>query len=192
MSRGSFNVAELLRQLGLKSARDLPVLETVQPVLPVGDASGLSPSLIAPIAWAGGEVAAVAGQYGAFQVSGRGAGGTWIRQFTTSAPGTSGLWRLNVSSTDPLAGGIATALPLLDMAANPVQSVVRKGTSATLLPAATTPSWNQIAATTFTMIDPVYLLPGSILTIEQATVNAVFYFSVIVQDVPAAPLSPTG
>ncbi len=192
MSAGGFNVAELLKQLGLKSLRDLPLVEAIQPTLPVGDASGLSSPLLAPTCWAGGPVAAVVGRLSGFQIQSLGAGGCWVRELRAGTTGANGYWRMILSATEPAGGNYgATALTNHDMAPTPVLSRCSSGDSNVNL-GADCPTWPQSNFTTVPFVDGIYLPHGFFCAIEFANINMNCYFAALVQDVPAAPLSPTG
>ena len=191
MAGGSFNVAELLRQLGLKSVHELPIAPSVQPVLVAGDASGLTPPLLPPTAWAGATIGAVIGQLGGLQVQSLGVGGCWVRQ-CLFAVGQTTVIPFAITAADPIAGGYATVLTKNEMAPDPTVSVVRVGNDAAALAVGDSPQWRAITSTTVPLIDAVYVPHGWFFTIQNANSNQISYASVMIQEVPAAALSAQG
>lgn len=187
---GSWNLNEVLRQLGLKNVSQLPVVRAIQPVLPLGDSGGITPPLLPPAAWVGGASAAAVGRYSGFQFQAAGAGGTYLRYFSARA-GTSGRVTWGITATNP-AAGLATACPTYEMGPTPLQTRCFDGNSASSLSINDYPTAYIANNADRIFPDLIYVPLGRWLTILDYSVNVSLEYMALVQDVPAAPLSPTG
>lgn len=77
MGQATFNLTELWNRMGIKNPRPT-MLESVQPVINVGDFHQLTPLHVAPTNIVGGDVFNAAGEFSIVQMQARGAGGTLI------------------------------------------------------------------------------------------------------------------
>lgn len=68
MPAGSYNVSRLIRELGFKNVAEMPVRESIQPVIPLGSMAGQVPVHVGSVAVFGGQTTAVAGQRSSFQL----------------------------------------------------------------------------------------------------------------------------
>jgi len=85
MPQGSYNVSALLRALGLKNVIEMPVSQTIQPVLPLESMAGQLPVQNGPTGLFGGNVAAVVGENGAIEVVSLDPGGCIILRFESTS-----------------------------------------------------------------------------------------------------------
>lgn len=121
---GSFNLHEVLRQLGIKDVSELEILKQVQPTLAVGDAGGIAPPLLAPLAYGGGRPLPTGTTYAGFRVRSC-PGGTFIRRLRIS----SSVLADNTAVIVPIASATTyatgpTPLTLMQVGPKPVTSEI--------------------------------------------------------------------
>jgi hypothetical protein len=134
------------------------------------------------MAWAGRQVTAVGGEYGAAQVYARGAGGCRVRQVWCGRAGV-GAMAFRIDATDPLsADPVATVATNYDMGPYPVKSVVRLGTTV-VVPAADMPCVAATANITQMIPDGFFIPPGSVLTVINRDHSNTLFFAALMQDV---------
>ncbi len=123
---GSFNIAALVRRLGLKAvaAEDLRVLQTIQPVLPVGNLSDFTPPFVSASAMFAETVLGIAGGTGFMQLQCLAPGGGFIDWFQFRSGFSNG--RMRVSATD-LGGAVSTTVG--QTSREPVVSIVTSGSN---------------------------------------------------------------
>lgn len=110
MGEGQFNIADFIRRIGLKNIREMPVIESVQPVSVVGDQSGLTPRYEAPSGYFGGNVGPVAGQRAIMELTSLGLGGCVVKAFVVQS-----IANIITQIGDPV---IATAATLAGLTSN--------------------------------------------------------------------------
>lgn len=126
MPQGSFNISRLLRELGLKNIIEMPVSETIQPVLPLASMLGEVPVHVAGAAIFGGSQAQVAAEWGVLELQCLDPGGAVLLFILQAAFNLQVRIEMDTTPTTWLTG--PTALPPLNFTANPTLSVANKGT----------------------------------------------------------------
>lgn len=185
MPRHNLGVSEWLQRLGIKGGDVPDVVPLIQPVQVVSDASALTSPLIAPVAWAGGVVAAGGvGEYASLTVQALASGGVWIRYLSLSAGAAvaNPIW--TIAATDPFAADpLATTATNRNMGPKDVQAIVRIGTSTVQLNA-DNPAMQASGLTFQTLPDLTFVPPGSWFAIQLQTANTEVTWAVCVQDAP--------
>lgn len=85
MPQGSFNFSRLVRELGLKNVVEMPVRETIQPVLNLDVGEGTYPVHVGPMAISGGKEAGQAGEKTVFELHSLDPGGVVLNWITMVA-----------------------------------------------------------------------------------------------------------
>lgn len=163
---GSFNISQLVRELGLKavSAEDLRILETIQPVLIAGDLSRTTPPHEQPAALLAARTDGAIGRRGMFEVQCLAPGGAFVGWIVFSTLGTTSQIRVvttpsGVATVSPGAGQLSRA---------PIRSILRIGD----VPATGAPSL--VLTSGFTAqagFADLYVPNGAFFQIEHATDN---------------------
>jgi len=81
MPQGSFNVSRLLRRAGLKNVVEMPVLETIQPVMPLGTMYGQVPVHVPPMSMIGGLPGPTVGEESVIDIHSLDPGGLIVQSF---------------------------------------------------------------------------------------------------------------
>lgn len=184
---GAFNVSALIRQLGLKavSGEDLRVLETIQPVLPVGDLAGLTPAHVPPSAMFGDFVAGGVGTNATMEIQSLAPGGLFV-DWLIVGPSTSFVgWSV---TTVTHAAGLPVLASAGQLSNEPIESVVRSGAIAAV-------GGNSVAADsinggTFFPAHPWFVPRGSFFSMQSAVANVSVLLNFSVHEVPAAENAP--
>ncbi len=121
MGSGAFNITRLIAELGLKNVSELDVIERIQPVLPIGNLSDLTPPHVAPSALFGNFLPAVVALFGVFEIQCLAPGGAFVDWFSYIGSGDIGV-RILVTPQIPAAPIIA---PAGQASRDPVVSVAR-------------------------------------------------------------------
>jgi len=187
-----WNLFEFVRRMGGARSDSPPILNSVQPTISLGDASGLTTPLLPAIGWAGGLTGAVVAEFGTLVVSSRAAGGTFVRFASGSSAGFGASvgtnYSFQIGPGEALGVGVFTfiTLPIQQMGPIDVSAIVRLGTSTILLPAATTPQIAGESRETMVIDDLIYIRPGGTFVMQAAVLNLnhIFNFNVLIQDVP--------
>lgn len=166
------------------------MIRAIQPVLPVGDANALAPAMLAGTAWFGGVEAGLLNEYAGFQLQSRAPGGCHVRYINARGRALS-MMTITIGPTNP-AAGYATPVAAQEMGPTPCLAAVVKGTSAVLLPTATTPAWYSTNTINHVWPDLFHVPAGFYLTLQQAIITVGMDAAFCVQDIPAANLTPTG
>jgi hypothetical protein len=182
MSNGTFNLTELYRQLGIKNPEP-GVRETVQPVLIVGDLSGLTPLHVPPTGLYGGAIISVGGEYSKIQVTSRAPGGSEIRAYLNGT-------FLKMAIAGPSAGLVAHPDwgPLSNSACT---ALVEAGTDAAQTIVGQAPYFKNVQMQVWPGGGGLFIPTGKTLLLETHTVAInVPQWSMIVRDIPAAEIPP--
>ena len=177
----TLNLSAVARQLGQRNPFEVPQLgEQILRVLPVSDLTELAPLANAPGCLAGSLVAAVAGEFGTYEITAADPGGTVVTGVTLV--GGAGGWGLTIR---PAAVTFlsSTAVNFGDWPSRvgPRRTQVRSGTAAAiagLVPfaiAIAEPRWFNIP-----------LQPGTRLILQSAVANQAVTATMILRDCPAA------
>lgn len=129
MAQGAFNVSRLIAELGLQNVtgEELRVLESIQPVLQVGDIGGNSPPHIPPASVSSALVVGGVGTFGSMNLMCLAPGGLFLDWFTFESGATS--LNVFVRVGNPAPGMVV--VPADNQVSNdPVVSVVTNGTAA--------------------------------------------------------------
>lgn len=86
MGTGTYNVSRFLRELGLKNVAEMPVRETVQPVLPLGSMYGQVPVHVASVCMWGGIGIPVGGTFTRYEITCLDPGGGILQAVWQVAP----------------------------------------------------------------------------------------------------------
>lgn len=172
--------------MGLRDIKDLPIVERIQPVLPIGDVSGLTPAYVPPTLLVGGAVTGVGGQVAACTIHSLASGGTiigWL-SFALSVAGNA---RYGILAADPLPGG-PTPVQLQASIGTPL-AVGDHGVRVALLNA-TYPYMAGPVTAPVLVPGPIYVPQGRFFYLETVTNGTGLYWSAIAQDVPPAEGQP--
>jgi len=175
-----WNLKAFIERLGLNQEEQPPLLNSVQPVLMMGDASKLTSNLYPAYAWAGGDQVAVAAQLTGFAIRSIAKGGTIIRSAHTSfTGGSTGAMAFSVSKTPHVFSGSVT-VPLQQMGPKDCTAICKLGTTGgaplgTDFPTINHNNW--IVAT-----ECFYLPQGTEVYFEHNTVNLGVAFAFEIQD----------
>ena len=106
-----WRLAKLIGAVGAVSNIEWGMVPSVQPVLSVGDARGLTSPLRGPRVNSGGLTINGAGEHSVLKVQGVAAGGCWIRQASMSAQDASTIaWSVFDNSSEPFPSMTTAAL----------------------------------------------------------------------------------
>jgi hypothetical protein len=180
MSNGTFNLTEFYRQLGIKNPEP-GVRETVQPVLIVGDLSGLTPRHVPPTFIGGGALTDVAGEYTIYQFTSRSPGGSVILSLMCSS-----FCRVGIAA--PTAG--LAVLPDRGPLSNEASTVLAEfGHDAADPMAGDHPLLR--CANFHSFAKGWFVPPGRTLVFSPPVVEyAVDNFAIVIEDIPAAEIPP--
>jgi hypothetical protein len=193
MADGSaFNVREILKQLGIKDVSELPILKSIQPSLPLGDASAIASPLLPPTALVGGYSVGNGSTTNGCVAILAAPGGSYLRSFSvnTSANGTISF---SVVPKGTYTYASSTAVTNFLMSSEAAQTVAMNTTilsggivSATLAPR------RYITTSGFGFEDLIYIPPGYVFESHMRSNSIASYWSAVVQDVVAPNLTPGG
>jgi len=127
--QGTFNVSALIAELGLQNVTgdEMRVLQSIQPVLAVGDISGNTPPHVPPAAAFGALVLGGGATFGTMQLQSLAPGGCFMDWFTFQSAATS----LNVTVREGnVAPGMAVVAPAAQLSRDPVVSIATNGAQA--------------------------------------------------------------
>ncbi len=131
MPATTFNITQLIRELGLKNVDSMDVVERLQPVVTVADLSDLTPAHQAPKALFGAFIAAVVAERFVMEVQCLAPGGLFVDWLAYDSTGN---LRISINAT-AVAGALPVVAPVGQASRDPVRSIVREGT----LPGAVVP-----------------------------------------------------
>jgi len=183
MGQSTFNLSQFFNRLGIKNANP-NMLESVQPVISVGDLAHLTPQYVPPTQIFGGDTTAVAAQFSVIQIECRAPGGAFLPV----------LWG---EAQTPLFGRIATPetglTPLVGVGPfsnDDIVSVVSSGTVAVApLNATVSPNLPRLSGAQFFGGAPLYLPPGATLIISATAVNAaIINWWIMIQEIVASEM----
>lgn len=168
-----------LERLGYTDGRGLDVIRAAQPTIVVGDHSDLVGQVVAPGGIAGGQQAAVAGQYGLLKVTPRG------RPVRITLALSSDIWRvaiLDAPGTTFNTGPTALAVQTWQ---DPVDAVVEMGATTTA-PSAVQFRLNMgLGPGLVTQQRDIYIPPNKCLEVQKVTINQNGNFGVILTELVA-------
>lgn len=165
MPTGTYNISRLIRELGLKNVAEMPVRESVQPVMPLATMHGQVPVHVGGVAVWGGARTAVVGEFSTFQIQCLDPGGgilQWVKQVGTATL----VWELTAASQIWLTG--PSTLQRQDFTNNPSPSVAEIGTIAAAGAATLPEMGEQIPNSNFA---PLYVPRGSFVRFTQSASN---------------------
>ena len=190
--RGSFNVQHILRQLGLTDVTELPIVEAIQPVVAVGDASAIAPSLLPATAYGGCQAFGngTTTRPGFRIVSGY--PGTYVRDLVVGGGIGTITWNVGPVA-DAILAATQAALQLFNVGPMPITAEIWRIT--VLIGGDNDPAFNpnflMASAVPVRLPDVIYLPPAHIMDITFNSVTAGMSASAVLQD--AIPnLTPTG
>jgi hypothetical protein len=191
--RTAFNIRELVRQLGVKDVSELPLVESIQPTLQIGDAGAITQPLMPPTALLGGSATG---------------NGTTTVGGGQIVPAPSGTWVRHLNAVTAITGNILTALvahpgttmattaacAAHQMSVDPIASAVNSVTMlAASRPNPVTSPYSLAAANVAQLWpDLLFVPPGFVLEFTCNSFSAGFGFWCVVQDVAAPNVAPTG
>lgn len=122
MPEGTFNVSRLIAELGLQNltGQELRVLQTIQPVLNVGDIGDNSPPHVSPAAMFGGLAIGSGGNVGSVQLQCLAPGGGFIEWLTFESATTD----FNMSVRTVPSGTATVLAPAGVLSRDPIASIV--------------------------------------------------------------------
>jgi len=164
---GAFNVAELIRQLGLKpvSADEMGLRQGIQPVLNIGNLADATPPHVSPSAIFGALLVGAPGTVGIIEVQCLSPGGGFIDWFTFNSNVSNARFRVSLT-----ASGAATPVIAAGVTSNvPIVSVINQGDVA----ASGDPNITLFQNGLFNNLAPrsMFIPRGTFFQIECATVN---------------------
>lgn len=177
MAEGQFNIVEFANRIGLKNIRDMPVAESLMPVIVTGDLSGLVPAFRAPGAIVGASsVAGGVGNFRVYELQSLGLGGCLVDYWNLN-----GGFRFVISIGPPVLSG--AALPNQVSSNVAPLSVMRQGVTA-VAPGIDLPT---ITSNDLQSLDmPWYIPRGSVLRFTCNAANTANIFHLAFRDVPAS------
>lgn len=195
----SYTINRLLQRLGVKDAGNTPqnLVDAIQPVMGVGDASALTPPILAPSAIAGSNDTSAAGVSIACGVCTAGPTGSFVRPFIGASAATRAALVLDTFAQFVADGLTVNATPPLQQLSARVtcRAVVRIGTSTntgaytgnqTLLAGLNI----HLASNTTVELPVFYLQPGqSMLLCLHDSGSPRGYFSFEMADSPPEPVA---
>lgn len=197
MAEGSFNIAAVIKRLGLKRVNRLDFVEAIQPVVSVGNAEQHAPWLQPAEAFFGGSEPTSATRRGTMQVRSLGLGGIFVveMRFHFQATLNGSAFRIDLDGVDPIA-----ADPLLNPRAgenlnpdDPVLSIVTTGLSNTTIGSGLPKiGVGQAGGEPAAFNIEFYLPHGALLTYQCRDLNVASEFFVRIRELPAADLTPLG
>lgn len=172
MSGGAFNISRLIRELGLKNA-EIPVIESIQPTMPLASMAGQVPVHVGAVAMGGGYSAATAAEHSAYQIQVLDPGGLVIQWI--SALDITATFMVTVQPI-PIPwltrGPVALTVQQFNNG-NPTLSQLDVGTAAA--PVTTVPAFRrEILACPFA---PLFVPRGSYLWVVRETPNSAAWLS---------------
>lgn len=181
MGNGSFNLTALWRALGIKNP-ETSISERVQPIINVGDFTGLVPQHFPPTNVFGGDVTLVIGEFGTVQVISRDPGGCILKLVQ------SGTAALAFQTQAVPEAGLTPVIPTTQFSNEPVQSIVESGT------VAVQPGDPNISPTTipsnfqfYPGANPQFWIPpGRVFVMFTVGAAAIINWSLFVVGLPAA------
>jgi hypothetical protein len=180
----TFNLFEAMARLGIKGGRQ-PALrnDAVGLALVAGNLSELTPPLLAPQAWFGNRITAVAGQRPGLSVQSNAPGGSFVEAVGLGASALSGAaWAVTAAEQN---AAYAAAVTGFNMGPTACTALVQTGTAAAAQPTI----WPRLpmAGTYWIPINgTIYLPPGYWFTVTGETVNVNWDWCMVVRDVPAS------
>lgn len=177
MRDGTFNTSWWARQMGFKQPEP-SLRQPVQPVVVLGDHSGLTPQYQAPTYFGGGTIAAVVGEFGVIVINSMAPGGSIFRLMTLTIAGN----ELQMGMRIPVAG-LASVEDRGPLSVDASVVIVEDGTLAVNPLGAGYPV---VRGQGFLTDRGLYLPTGSHFVMASDTVNVALTYSVVVQDVPAS------
>lgn len=185
MGSSVFNITELLRVLGIRNVSDLPIAERIQPVLSVGELSGLTPAHVPPTVFCGGTTTAVGATRAFLAIQALGVGGSILAWLN---------WRVVAGNqiiyatfaTDPT-GGLGAAVNHYPASLVMGASRGQDGAQAGILNNLTDPHYTTATAT---ISGPIYLPYGHWFYAESRNDTTTLTWSALIQDVPASEGQP--
>lgn len=177
MPQGSLNWTRFVRTLGLKNIVEMPIRETIQPVIPLDVGRGQIPVHSGSLAWAGGKANAAVAEYSCFELVSLDPGGIVILWVQCQSNVT---WAPAVSAV-PVTWGIVgpTDLPPVQFTDTPSISTMTSGTEA--VPAfslTTSPRMRGISEVYGGGFAPLHLPHGRRFTAYNTAANGTWYFTV--------------
>jgi len=177
-----WNFSEWMNRLGLQRQAQPELIYGVQPVVVMGDQSGLVSPILAPTAWMGGRRTGIAAVFGSGTLTSVSGGGTFVRQLWISGAGA--VVRFQITTT-PAAVSDTIASEVFDMAPDPTVSRLVVGTLAAQPFTTTVPAFDVVGTGNLFIAEPFYLQPGTSFQIWQSVVNTDCAVSVLFEDLPA-------
>ncbi len=181
---GTFNLTALWRALGIKNPQ-ASVSERIQPVMLVSDLSALTPLHRPPTGAFGSDIPPVVGETAMWQFQARAPGGCVILYAGTGSV-------LNYRTGLDLSGDLAPVAPGAILSAEPPETAVFKGNSATL--PGVSDDFPILLATSFTVFPPnvnatLFVPAGENLIFWRPSISTNLVDTAwIVQDVPASEI----
>jgi len=184
---GAFNVAQLIRELGLQtiSGETMRILETIQPVMAVGDLSDVTPPHVAPSALFGVQETGAVGTAAIIEAQCLAPGGLFIEMFSA----ISGFTTCSIRITE---AAIGPGLPVLATAGQasrePIASVVRSGAVAQSPLEAFTIT--QVGEITVFGSNAIFVPRGRFFSMQATLDNTIINFGFWIREVPASEHVP--
>lgn len=182
MGQSTFNLSEFFNRLGIKNPRPT-MLESVQPVIVVGDFENMTPAHNVASAGYGGTIGAIVGERGVVQITSRSPGGTLINWFTSNVTTSS-------ITTEVATAGLTLVEPLNRFSLQVPASLVEDGTDAVIIAPPDAMLWNQNSFTgTPAKPAKMWLAPGLTMQWIRASANQPLNnWTLWISDLPAAEL----
>ena len=183
MAGGAFNVAALIRQLGLKRIRgdEMRVLETIQPTLSVGELADLTPQHRTPSVLVGVDLVGLALEHGIVELQCLSLGGGFITDLYMSAAASV---FVRVATTPAVIGVPVPVVPAGVLSADPIVSNIVLGSGANLGPPRV--ALKSTGKTYFGTHGGLFIPRGSFFQIQVQSVAATSIASFVWREIPAA------
>jgi len=187
MSTSSFNMREFARKLGLQDISSARIDQNPSTVLIAADLSPLLPALRPPTGLWGGQVQAVAAQFGQVFVQAVDPGGLIIKNLAVFGPGSTFFGFLPAGTAIP--GSAVEQADAGVFSEDPdavvVSRVLENNQVGNFFALASHPSVN-IFQQTDAAAASLVIAPGRVFLMETTVVNLAFSYSLLLQSVPVA------
>ena len=167
MPEGSYNVSQLLRELGVKNVTEMPVLQDIVPVIPLSTMRNVVPLHQGPVALFGGNLTSVLAEFCTLEIVSLDPGGCIIQWFRDASLVIYEIERLAAPVVWAASGPLV--VPAQNFGTTDLMSVVNRGTIAAISPGlpAMTAGFDAIQA-------PLFLPRGARARITNVVPNSPF------------------
>jgi len=182
---GAFNVTALIKELGLQtiSGDTMRVLETIQPTIPVGDLSDVTPPHVQASGFFGEQMTGGGGLFGTCEIQCLGAGGLFIDWVSCTGSQSCAI-RIQDAT---IAGGLPVVTPAGRTSRDPLVSIVRLGQTGN-------GSGSRLVLSVNVILNgwvPLFVPRGKFFLMQTLVADVGTFMNFSIREVPASEHSPT-